>query len=265
MLFCFIRTIFDAQGEIVAIFRHVMELIVNPFFLILLFYTVLVIKLWLYGSTFKIRVGFMVVLLLLLFVSTGWFAKGLTRKLEDQYLAVNKIDPGIHWVVVLSGGQSAVPGIPANSLLYNQSIKRLVEGLRLYRQLPEAKLVLSGAGYRFAVPEAAHLSELAAWFAIPKENIVLEDTSINTSAQIKAIKEIVRDEPFYLVTSAIHMPRSILLCQKAGLHPVAAPTDFTFYWHDEHWEKRYVPNPYNLYYLSMAMHEVLGQLWENRH
>ena len=40
------------------------------------------------------------------------------------------------------------------------------------------------------------------------------------------MKKRVGNKPFILVTSAYHMPRTIKLFQKAGLNPIAAPTDF---------------------------------------
>ncbi|KTD25806.1 YdcF family protein [Legionella maceachernii] len=244
-----------------AIFRHLFEVVVNPFFLVLLLFAVLLILLWFMGDSRMIRGGLVLVFVLLIFFSTGWFVQTLTRQLEDEYSPVEKINPAIHWIVVLSGGQGNKAHMPANSLLASESIKRLLEGLRLYRQLPAAKLLLSGGGYHFEVPESHHLLEIASWFAIPQSDMVLETTSINTVDQIKAIKHIVNEEPFYLVTSAIHMPRSMRLCQAQGLHPIAAPTDFTLYWNDERWAKRYLPNPHNLFYLSVAMHEILGRAW----
>lgn len=243
------------------IFRHLFEMLLNPFFLVLVLYSIFLVLFYLNKDRRFIRGGFLLVFLLLLLFSTGWLAQGITRKLEDQYPAITEVDPTIHWVVIFSGGQAGLTGIPTNSILTRVSIKRLVEGLRLYRQLPNSKLLLSGGGYASEVPEAIRLSELASWFAIPKSKIVLETESINTADQVKEIKQIVHDEPFYLITSAIHMPRAMKLCQGQGLHPIAAPTDFTFYWNDERWAKMYLPNPHNLFYLSVAMHEVLGRVW----
>lgn len=244
-----------------AIYRHFFEVILNPFFLNLFLFAIFIALLWLVGDTRIVRSGLLIVFLLFVFFSTGWFAQTLTRKLEDDYLPVVNINPKIHWVVVLSGGQSKKNHMPANCLLNKVSIKRLVEGLHLYRQLPAAKLVLSGGGYGFDEPEANHLSEIASWFGIEQRDIVLEKTSINTIGQIAAIKSIVNDEPFYLVTSAIHMPRAMDLCRTQGLNPIPAPTDYTLYWNDERWTKRYLPNPQNLFYLSVAMHELLGRTW----
>ncbi|WP_287008027.1 ElyC/SanA/YdcF family protein [Legionella sp.] len=248
-----------------AIYRHLFEVILNPFFLSLLLFAVFLTLLWVIGDRLIVRGGLLFVFLLLIFFSAGWLAENLTRSLEDDYLPVITADPKIHWVVVLSGGQAEKDYIPPNSLLSTVSIKRLMEGLRLYRQLPAAKIVLSGGGYGFEVPEAKNLSEVASWFAIPPSNIVLETASINTADQVKAIKSLVNNEPFYLVTSALHMPRAMKLCWAQGLHPIAAPTDFTLYWNDERWAKRYLPNPQNLFYLSLAMHELLGRIWAKMH
>ncbi|KTC85516.1 YdcF family protein [Legionella brunensis] len=245
--------------------RHLLEMILNPFFLCLLLFAIFLTLLWLKGNNRLVRWGFVFVLCLFFIFSTGWLPKALTRHLEDQYPAVTKIDPTVHWVVVFSGGQSEMDDKPVNALLNSASIKRLLEGVRLYRELPQAKLLLSGGGYGFEMPEALRLAQIASWFSIPQTNIVLETTSINTADEAKAIKMFVKDEPFYLVTSAIHMYRSMTLCLAQGLHPIAAPTDYTYFWNDERWGKMYLPNPYNLFYLSIAMHEVWGSLWAKLH
>ncbi|KTD16616.1 YdcF family protein [Legionella jordanis] len=248
-----------------AVIRHVLETLLNPYFLCLLLFALCLLLLWHCGNKRRIRWGFTGVLLLFLIFSTGWLPRALTLQLEERYPAIVQANPSIHWVVVFSGGSAEVKNKPVNSMLNCASIKRLLEGVRLYRQLPQAKLLLSGGGYGFDVPESRRLAEIASWFSIPAQNIRLETKSINTADEAKEIKAIVRNEPFYLVTSAIHMKRSLALCQAQGLNPIPAPTDYSFFWNDERWAKMVVPNPYNLYYLSIAMHEVLGELWMKLH
>lgn len=247
------------------IIRHLLESLLNPYLLCLLLFTLFLVILWVRGNSRFLCWGFTFVFILFFIFSTGWLPQALTRKLEDQYPVITQVDPAIHWVVVLSGGQSEINDKPINAQLNSASIKRLLEGIRLYQQLPQAQLLLSGGGYGFETPEAFRLAELASWFSIPKSKIVLETTSINTADQAKAIKQFVKEEPFYLVTSAIHMRRSMNLCRAQGLHPIAAPTDYTFFWNDERIGKIYLPNPYNLFYLSIAMHEILGNWWAQWH
>jgi uncharacterized SAM-binding protein YcdF (DUF218 family) len=241
--------------------RHTLEFLVNPFFICMVLLGLGVVVLWRSPNIGFVRITLSIVFLVLLIISTGWLPKYMTYSLEDQYPVVKQINPDIHWIVVLSGGQNSSQGMPANDLLSGASIKRLVEGVRLFRMHPDAQLLLSGGGSPNEQPEASLLSQLASWFAIPEHNIVLELKSINTADQARELVSIVGKQPFYLVTSAIHMPRSMALCQQQGLHPVAAPTDFTLFWSTGGLKKMIIPNAYNLSYFSIAMHEVLGRIW----
>ncbi|KTD65065.1 YdcF family protein [Legionella shakespearei] len=244
-----------------AISRHFIEFLVNPFFICFLLLALTLLFVWRGTCLTFVRRTLLLVCLVLLVISTGWLPRYMTHSLESQYRVVTEIDPKVQWIVVLSGGQFTVNGMPANDLLSSASIKRLVEGVRLLRLLPEAKLVLSGGGSTGEQPEAVLMNQLVQWFAISQKQIVLEKQSINTAEQARELAALVKDEPFYLVTSAVHMPRSMKLCQKQGLHPIAAPTDFTFFWNTENWAKLVIPNPYNVTYFSIAMHEVLGRIW----
>lgn len=244
-----------------AFLRHVIELFVNPFFICVLVLGLSVFFLWRNRAMHFVRVALLFVFLVLLLISTGWLPRYLTYHLESQYPVINKVNQDIRWIVVLSGGQSNVPGLPANDLLSSASIKRLIEGIRIHQMLPAATLVLSGGGSTGEQPEALLLKQLAELLSIPAKDLVLETRSINTADQARELKAIVHDEPFYLVTSAIHMPRSIALCEQQGLHPVAAPTDFTFFWTTESLVKMTIPNVYNLSYFSIALHELLGRAW----
>lgn len=244
-----------------AMVRHFIELLINPFFLCFFLLGLGIFFLWRGTHLTFVRRILLMVFLVLVVMSTGWLPRYMTHTLESQYPVVAEIDPDVQWIVVLSGGQSLVNEMPANDLLSSASIKRLVEGVRLFRALPNAKLILSGGGSTGEQPEALLLAQLAQWFAIPQQKIVLEMKSINTADQARELGTIVKEQPFYLVTSAIHMPRSMALCQQQGLNPIAAPTDFTFFWNTENWGKLIIPNTYNLTYFSIAMHEVLGRIW----
>lgn len=239
--------------------KHFCELIFNPFFILVLSIvvcTVLVSK----RKQIASKILFGLCLFTLLF-STGWVPRYLTERLESSYPVVTQVSQNIKWVVVLGGGHTDRPGLSENNLLTSASQKRLIEGLRLFRQLPHAKLLLSGGGESPQFTEAYLLQQLSIWLSVPPKRIVLDNQSLNTAEQAKTLVSLVRQEPFYLVTSAIHMPRSMQLCQQQGLKPIAAPTDFTFFWSDHNPAKMYIPNAYNFYYLTVAMHEFLGRTW----
>lgn len=245
--------------------KNIIELMINPFFLSVVLLMMCLIIAWRRSESKSLRGGLLLILICLLMVSTGWLPRYLTASLESQYPAVLKADQRIQWIVVLSGGESSIKDMPENARLYTASIKRLVEGVRLYRLLPDSRLLLSGGGYGHDEPEATLMAQLATWFKIPKEKLVLETQSLNTQEQAKNIYKLIGDKPFYLVTSAIHMPRSMSLFNQLGMHPIAAPTDYTFVWSDERWGKIIIPNTYNSFYFTVAMHELLGRGWSKWH
>lgn len=243
--------------------KHTLELLINPFFA--LFCLLLLCFLLLRKERYRglTRGIMLLVCVFILLFGTGWIPRAVTNHLEAMYPVIQQVNPEIKWIVVLGGGRSELPGFPANDLLTGASIKRLVEGVRLLHQLPHARLLLSGGGGSGLNTEAALLKQLSLWFAVPVEKIVLESKTLNTEEQARALASLLHQEPFYLVTSAIHMPRSIGLCHQQGLNPIPAPTDFTLFWSDSNQAKMYIPNAYNFYFLTIALHEILGQLWSN--
>ena len=107
--------------------------------------------------------------------------------------------------------------------------------------------------------EAEEVKEFLAERGIPAENIILEDKSKTTKESAQNLKELLDKEPFFLVTSAYHMPRSIEVFQKMGMNPFAAPTDFKR-------EKSYslldfFPDAQNLRKSDLAFHEYFGILF----
>ncbi|MDB9356907.1 YdcF family protein, partial [Nodularia spumigena CS-587/03] len=64
---------------------------------------------------------------------------------------------------------------------------------------------------------------------IPSEVIVQEPDSLNTYQNAVNVKKILESRGIgqvLLVTSAMHMPRSIKIFQRQGINAIAAPTDF---------------------------------------
>ena len=74
------------------------------------------------------------------------------------------------------------------------------------------------------------MEALLTFMGVPEQAIWLEDQSQNTyenalyCAQLLKAKNIDR---VILVTSAIHMPRSVALFEKQGIQVIPAPADFT--------------------------------------
>ncbi len=243
------------------IWRHTIEALLQPLCLALILFALALFFLCVKGDSTGLRLSFLVIFLLLLLPSLGFLPSRMIDSLQSQYPAVETPDPNIHWVVVLSGGQAALDSKNGQTPLFSATIRRLLEGIRLYRQLPKAKLLLSGGSFAETTSEAQHMALLAVSLGIPKSDIIVEGHSLNTAAQALEIKKIIADAPFYLVSSATHLPRSMKLFKKQQMKPLAAACDFVLYWKDERWQKYYFPNARNLVYFNQAMHEYLGMIW----
>jgi uncharacterized SAM-binding protein YcdF (DUF218 family) len=155
----------------------------------------------------------------------------LLRTLESK--AGSYADPddlaaeNVRFIVVLSGGFRRGELTAADHL--GETVLRVIEAVRLWRRMPDSKLVLTGGvipGLNSEKSLAEALADAARNMGVPGEVMVLEDKSWTTEDQAKMCAPIVGERPFALVTSAYHMPRAILLFRRAGLSPIPAPADF---------------------------------------
>jgi len=202
--------------------------------------------------------------ILLLIMGYGVFRESLIGPLEYRYPPLIEVSAlsDVRWVAVLGGGQTSDPKLPANAQLSNDSLARLIEGIRLHKALAASKLILSGGAVYDPVPEAAVMARVASTLGVKKDNIIMEAESKDTDDQARFIKKIVGNERFLLVTSASHMPRSIGLFKKRAMQPIPAPTDFMLK------EGQAGINPAMFFpwagYLEMwqrAFHEYMGLAW----
>jgi uncharacterized SAM-binding protein YcdF (DUF218 family) len=166
--------------------------------------------------------------------------------LENQYQPVqkeelNKADK----IVLLLGGKES-------------DFLRASEVLKILKiKYQKSKIIISGTDpLNPQREEAKEVKEFLAERGIPAENIILEEKSRTTKESAQNLKELLAKEPFFLVTSAYHMPRAMETFEKAGLNSVPAPIDFKA-------EKSYdildfFPDAQNLRNCDLAFHEYFG-------
>lgn len=108
---------------------------------------------------------------------------------------------------------------------------RVMEGVRVYRLLGDPLLIVSGGNTQRLDPprtEAAAFRAAAIGLGVPASRIVVEDEPRTTREQAVITKELLgrrHIDRFVLVTSAIHMGRSLAAFRAVGLDPIpsAAP------------------------------------------
>ena len=164
-------------------------------------------------------------------------------------------------IVVLSGGYTNDPRIPADSLLGEDTLARVVKGVQLYRAMPGSKVILSGGELNGTVPAAQHMARLAEGLGVSREDIILESKSKDTEEHARLVGMIVGREPFILVTSASHMPRAMGLFQKVGTSPVPAPTDYLARRNLNLSADDVYPTAEGIRIAERAVHEYLGLVW----
>lgn len=208
--------------------------------------------------------------LLLMLFSNNFVSRWLVRPLEQVYPAIPELTTGTplprelagcRYVVVLGGGNGNSPGLSATNRLSTSALSRIVEGVRLLRNLPEARLIVSGPGDGKHETHATVLSRAAESLGIERSRILFIDQARDTEDESQAVKRIVGTAPVALVTSAWHMPRSMALFRHTGSTPVPCPANFTAHTDDEfNWEQLLWDLP-SLERSTWAVRERIGYLW----
>ena len=200
--------------------------------------------------------------ILLLLFSFSPLADKLISSLEMQYSPLAAQDlarENVHYIVVLGGGHNS--SRPPGSQLSPSSLARLIEGIRIFKEKPGTKLILSGGSVFDPLPNAQAMLTTAKLLGIPETDIELESESRDTEDEARFLAPRLKQEPFYLVTSAVHMPRSMALFRKQGTNPIAAPTDFAFRLVNSPVLLRYLPNLGALQQSERAIREYFGLMY----
>lgn len=192
----------------------------------------------------------------------------LIKPLESSFPPLPKASLSLHnkekiTIVVLTGGAVDLAWLTIRPAPSRASLARLIHGIILYRQIPDAALVISGGSGDPESPdisEANAMKDVAISLGISEKGIVVEGCSKNTVESVKALKGIVENRSVILVTSAFHMKRSVAMFKKIGMNVIPAPTDYkseqkkiTFY--------SFIPRAENLEKSSTALYEYMGLTW----
>ena len=199
-----------------------------------------------------------------------WLVRGLESRYPAQPVFSATTPPPAPlarcaYVAVLGGGHSLTAGWPANQQLSDSALARIVEGVRIARQLPGARLIVSGPpdspdGGR---SHASLLSEVAVSLGVPAERIIEIDTARDTEAEAAAIASITHGTPVALVSSAWHMPRALALCQRQGIDVLACPADYEGRPPELRWSDFAAWNIGGLERSTKAIYERIGATWSH--
>src|SRR5207253_4393721 len=157
----------------------------------------------------------------------------LRYPLESRYpplLEPAKVEP-YDAIVVLTGSMIPASGLIPFATIDEYMFHRLDEAWRLYRIRPKP-IIVSGGHVNPFTPDKDE-NQIARDFLIrwgvSKNNVLAEDRSRDTFESAIEVEKIIRKKGwkrYLLVTSAEHMPRSMLAFSSKAPEPIPAPGDF---------------------------------------
>ncbi|MFA5264393.1 MAG: ElyC/SanA/YdcF family protein [Opitutaceae bacterium] len=206
----------------------------------------------------------------LLLAGNMGFSRLLLHPLEYRYPAIPEIHSpadipaelaGCTAVVVLGSGHTENPTFAASTMLCESALGRIVEGVRIARNLPQAILITSGSGDGKQESHGLVLSRSAQSMGMDVSRIRVINSAFDTQDEAKAVKQIVKRGKIALVTSAFHMPRALAMFRKQGLDAVPCPADFKGKPPPHTRLSNYVWDSESLFHTTLAVHEYIGYFW----
>lgn len=214
-----------------------------------------------------------VAILLLLLAGNRFVSYSILRTLEYRYLPPEGA-PQAGAIVVLGGGTRSAD-YPRPIVEVNEAGDRLLYAAELYRQGAADHILVTGGSIEFlrpegVAPEGTDMATFLETLGVPEDAIWVEARSRNTYENALFSEEMLEKEgidDILLVTSAMHMPRSVPLFEAQGLAVTPAPTDYLV--SQAEWEHLWrggleaqllnlLPNAEYLAYTTRALKEYIG-------
>ncbi|QWA12724.1 envelope biogenesis factor ElyC [Sodalis ligni] len=237
--------------------------LLSPLPLLMLLMAAGLILLWFSRRQITGRILVSLSWLTLLLLSLQPIADRLLAPLEAAYPTYDDTGTSIAYVVVLGGGYTFNPHWAPSSNLVNNSLPRVVEGIRQYRNHPGSKMVFTGgAAADNPVSSAETAARVAESLGVPAGDIIKLEKPRDTGQEAAGVAALVGRAPFLLVTSANHLPRAMRFFQASGLSPIPVPANQLAVTSALNFWERIYPSALWLGHTERAWYETLGGLWQ---
>ncbi len=167
-------------------------------------------------------------------------------------------------ILILGGGYVNDSKLSSLNQLSEAALGRLVQGVYLYKSYPNRKFICSGYSQSDKQPIAEVMANSAVIMGVnPKDTLLLVNASSTWNEAIDFKKRFGSSKQFFLVTSAIHMPRAMENFKRLGLNPIASPTNYLVKEDADKNVYSWKPSSIKLTMTEKALHEFVG-LWYYR-
>ena len=147
----------------------------------------------------------------------------VTAPLEEYYPAPAGVPENIAGIIVLGGAERLEVTLARGQPTLNQAADRLTAAAVLAARHPELPVVVTGGKAQVA-------REFLEQFGVIEPQLIIEDQASDTYQNATLTNELIEPAPtetWLLVTSAMHMPRSVNAFRSAGWTVVPYPVDYT--------------------------------------
>lgn len=205
------------------------------------------------------RVLYLVAIVAFLFVGTGVPANWLLANLQDDVPVRNEQWGTANAIVLLGAGSVMTDQGPESTVF---SYGRLVKAYELYRSCKsrsdDCRIVSSGGDPRgYGKSEAELYAEALERLGAARADLIVEGRSLNTWQNAQFTAEILtgqQPDRVVLVTSGLHVRRSVLYFSHFGVRPLGVRADYA------HTRVTLIPTAYNIMLADQAIHEYVGVL-----
>ncbi|MFW6135180.1 MAG: YdcF family protein [Elusimicrobiota bacterium] len=247
-----------------------MQLIFPPGGIILAIF--LIFLLFLFNKK-KLATFFAILLIFFLFLFSSWFGEYiLLRPLEDDYSTLqkilnNKLNLSNPVIVVLGGGliENSLAEKTGKPEIGEVTLARLYGAYGIYREIQCPIWVSGGSvpGYSGNVSSAEIMEEVLIKMGVSPNNVFQESESRTTYENaIFTIEEIRKQgyQEVILVTSALHMRRSVQSFESNKVTIIPAPVNYLFE-NTKPGLLNILPNRFSFEHNLRALHEWIGLLY----
>ncbi|MBL8640512.1 MAG: YdcF family protein [Alphaproteobacteria bacterium] len=186
----------------------------------------------------------------------------LENQTSQRSMLSSRLPAHVNGIIVLGGAVEVETSVARGQVQLNEHAPRLTEMIRLARQYPTAKIVLSGGNGRLrdvGSSEALQSKRFLQTIGFDTTRLTLEDKSRNTYENCIFSKAMVGPKPqevWILVTSAFHMPRAQAVFESQDWPIMAYPAGYLT-------AGAYKLSPNldvleNMYTLQIALKEMIG-------
>lgn len=192
--------------------------------------------------------------------STGYFGAWLIRTLEEQYSPPRTLQGDV--IIMLGGGAVAgTPDLNGSGGLSGSAANRLLTTARLQRVTGLPVILSGGQVFGDTGQEARIASRLLQDFGVPADKVFVEDKSLTTKENALYVRQLMMDQGYsrpVLVTSAFHMPRSVLVFDRMGMAVLPFPADYQVSSYSGLYAGHFIPSSGGVYLAALAVKEYLG-------